>query len=349
MSWIKAADVQQDVKGSDHCPVFVDLHDEITTSDGSVIRLRDVLGARNSDSAPPRLSTKFWDEYSGKQTRLHNFFTKKATDSSKTGPSAPTLDEGSLPPAPPDDTSEVAIQSSSPPPSSADQASQTMLDPLIDDPAMTSVISQPSPITPSSSVATMTSTTSDCATDRLQKRKLVLETPLEKVKKQKGKKVHKSESSEATSQTKLSSFFVKPKAAVESETEPLAASSATKKGKEKEVPSLMDIIDVDDCPVAVTLVKDDIPDTEVEMHHCSPSRSFSSQGSAWSTSSGYGTQSKTNNGSDGNRNGNGKDAWSAILAPTPIPRCTVHNEPAKEYTVNKPGPNKGKRFFICSR
>ena len=27
----------------------------------------------------------------------------------------------------------------------------------------------------------------------------------------------------------------------------------------------------------------------------------------------------------------------------------MHNEPAKELTVTKPGPNKGKQFFICSR
>ena len=340
VSWVKAADVQQDVKGSDHCPVFVDFHDEITTSDGSVVQLRDSLGARNPDSAPPRLATKFWDEYSGKQTRLHNFFAKKATESSKTGPNAPTPDEGSLPSASLDDTPEVATQSSSQSlPSPADQPSQATLDLLVDDPAL---ISQPSPITPTSSVPSMTSTTSDSAPDRPQKRKLVLETPLEKVKKQKGKKVQKSESSESTSQTKLSSFFAKPKAAVEPETEPQGASNATKKGKE---PSLVDIIDVDDCPVDVNLVKDNIPDAEDGEHYPSPSQSFSSQ----ATSSSYGTQSNMNNGNDGNRSGNGKDAWSAILAPTPIPRCTAHNEPAKEHTVNKPGPNKGKRFFICSR
>lgn len=42
-------------------------------------------------------------------------------------------------------------------------------------------------------------------------------------------------------------------------------------------------------------------------------------------------------------------AWSQLLAPIQPPRCTVHGEPAKEFTVNKPGPNKGKNFFVCSR
>lgn len=44
-----------------------------------------------------------------------------------------------------------------------------------------------------------------------------------------------------------------------------------------------------------------------------------------------------------------KQAWTTLLAPTQIPKCLVHGEPAKEFTVNKPGPNKGKRFFLCSR
>jgi AP endonuclease-2 len=44
-----------------------------------------------------------------------------------------------------------------------------------------------------------------------------------------------------------------------------------------------------------------------------------------------------------------KQAWSTLLAQTQIPKCFVHGEPAKEFTVNKSGPNKGKRFFLCSR
>jgi AP endonuclease 2 len=45
----------------------------------------------------------------------------------------------------------------------------------------------------------------------------------------------------------------------------------------------------------------------------------------------------------------GKAAWSQLLAPIQPPKCRVHDELAKELTVNKPGPNKGKNFFICSR
>jgi AP endonuclease 2 len=44
-----------------------------------------------------------------------------------------------------------------------------------------------------------------------------------------------------------------------------------------------------------------------------------------------------------------KQAWNNLLAPIQPPKCVVHREPAKELTVTKQGPNKGKKFFICSR
>ena len=355
--WVKAADVQQDVKGSDHCPVFVDLHEQITTSDGSVLQLRDLLGAGNPDSAPPRLATRFWDECSGKQTQLHKFFAKKATEHSTAGSSAPTPYDETFSSASIDDTSQVATQSYSQSPSSlVDQPSQTALDSRINTTALTPIISQPSPTsTGTSSIpATTNNATSGFVPDQPQKRKLTWETPLEKVKKRKGKKVQKGDSTGSTGQTKLSSFFARPKAAAEPELQSLTigessptASKAARKGKEKEA-SLMDIIDVDECPADFSLVKDYIPGIEVDEMLYPPTQSISSQGSFQFTPSGNGPKHKPNNDIDRNGN-NGKDVWSAILAPTPIPSCTVHNEPAKEYTVNKPGPNKGKRFFICSR
>ena len=44
-----------------------------------------------------------------------------------------------------------------------------------------------------------------------------------------------------------------------------------------------------------------------------------------------------------------RDAWSKLTGPMVPPRCAVHREPTKQFTVNKPGPNKGKLFYICSR
>jgi hypothetical protein len=42
------------------------------------------------------------------------------------------------------------------------------------------------------------------------------------------------------------------------------------------------------------------------------------------------------------------ELWKTLLKPPNIPKC-LHEEPCKEFTVNKPGPNKGKRFYLCAR
>ncbi len=42
-------------------------------------------------------------------------------------------------------------------------------------------------------------------------------------------------------------------------------------------------------------------------------------------------------------------SWSTLFAPVQPPKCVVHQEPCKELTTTKQGPNKGKNFWICSR
>ncbi|KAG0191830.1 Class II abasic (AP) endonuclease [Apophysomyces sp. BC1034] len=44
-----------------------------------------------------------------------------------------------------------------------------------------------------------------------------------------------------------------------------------------------------------------------------------------------------------------KQVWSTLFTPRVIPRCRTHNEPCTEHTVNKKGPNQGRRFYVCSR
>lgn len=40
--------------------------------------------------------------------------------------------------------------------------------------------------------------------------------------------------------------------------------------------------------------------------------------------------------------------WKNILTPKNVPRCH-HGDLAEEFTVNKSGPNIGRRFYLCSR
>ncbi|KAF7320976.1 DNA-(apurinic or apyrimidinic site) lyase [Mycena chlorophos] len=74
LPWIKTGDIQPELKGSDHCPVFIELHDFIVDEHGREVHLRDVLGAGTTQE-PPRIAAKFWDEY--KQRLLSTFFVAK--------------------------------------------------------------------------------------------------------------------------------------------------------------------------------------------------------------------------------------------------------------------------------
>jgi len=83
LPWIKAADIEPSVKGSDHCPIWVDLNEEIEVGGGQVEKLRDVMFCDGAEGAgaragrePPRLAARYWEEYSGRQTLLSTFFGK---------------------------------------------------------------------------------------------------------------------------------------------------------------------------------------------------------------------------------------------------------------------------------
>ncbi|KWU46793.1 DNase I-like protein [Rhodotorula sp. JG-1b] len=48
-------------------------------------------------------------------------------------------------------------------------------------------------------------------------------------------------------------------------------------------------------------------------------------------------------------NGASASKWSEIFAARPTPLCEGHNEPSRLWTVNKPGVNKGRVFYLCAR
>ncbi|KAJ7088856.1 Endonuclease/exonuclease/phosphatase [Mycena belliarum] len=240
LPWIKAADIQPEIKGSDHCPVFIDLNEQIVDVHGTVVRLHDVLGCGVSGVEPPRIAAKFWDEY--KQRSLDTFFGKKISKPA-TQPPLPT----------------PAITKS---PARA-----------VDDPQ------------PSGSQSSISSTSSAAPA----KRKLNTPESTSSSKKQK-----KDPKPRKAGQTNLAAFFGKP---------PAASSSSS---------SVDDALDAD-YKFALALSQE-----------ASPPRASPS-------------------------NGQSKKAWTSLLAPIQPPRCAVHGELTKELTVNKPGPNKGKNFFICAR
>lgn len=76
------------VRGSDHCPVYIDLHEEITDSKGNVRKLRDEMHMSGEKREPPRLCARYWPEFSGKQQLLSSFFGKGNKDNTSSAVSS---------------------------------------------------------------------------------------------------------------------------------------------------------------------------------------------------------------------------------------------------------------------
>ncbi|KAG8907412.1 Class II abasic (AP) endonuclease [Tulasnella sp. 403] len=318
LPWFKHGDIQADVRGSDHCPVYIDLHDEITLPSGEVLTLKhavQMVDAQGTATArePPRICARFWNEFSGKQTLLSTFFGKiQPQDASST-----SLGIKSTPPAEPRlepqpqhvqlDTSSQTPDALEPPPSSQRSTTFRGKNKRKESPNNSS---QDDPL-PSSSKAKKTKIT--------------------------------------TGQTKLSTFFRKPTKTSKS----VANSRAGIKVKDTDGGKTQ--------PVVIEIESDG------EENTAGPSASLSKP-STPSSSSAMMTEdeqleadyllarSLEEHGDlalsippDTSKRKTDPSAWKTLLAPLQPPLCIVHNEPCKRFTVNKPGPNKGKTFYICSR
>ncbi|KAG9102520.1 Class II abasic (AP) endonuclease [Ceratobasidium sp. 370] len=298
LAWFKHGDIQPDIRGSDHCPVFIDLHDEITLPDGRVLRLTDKLSqpldkdGRRRD--PPPTSTKFWDEFSGKQKLLSNFFSKKST---VTVPSEL---------APPENSPEIpsAVSCSQTAASHSDDTATLVADSGTVLRASKSVNS----LRPPRLVSELSSQPLTVPQDRKRKAASGATQPVDA----KPKKTKKNATaSERSQQPKLATFF---------------ASSSQQQTAATERSSSP--------PIELDGDSDD-----ERIHPPSSQASGSIQVSeiASALPSSQAADSASS-----------KAAWSRLMKPLKPPRCTVHDAPTREYTVNKTGPNKGKKFFLCS-
>jgi AP endonuclease-2 len=303
--WVKASDIHPSIKGSDHCPVSVNLHDEITTDTGEKLILRDLIhmGVDAGKREPPRLAAKHWPEFQGKQMLMSSFFTKRGAETSPppTAPSnglsalATAFDalETQLPPLPVEE----------PPPPMAPQPPSSSSQPN------TETSSPPSPLTPVTSQASLKPQQGPRESRKRPR------TDSSGAGNTKQKKVE-------AGQTKLSSFFTKPTTAA-------APLSSDRAGW---CPS-SEIIDL--CEDSEKMPSS-LPTITTDIRLPADSRSSSSSSSQ----------------SQGRESENGKAGvapWSELFTPITPPLCSVHREPTKEFRVNKPGPNKGKTFFLCSR
>ncbi|KAJ4479755.1 hypothetical protein C8J55DRAFT_560904 [Lentinula edodes] len=334
LPWIKAADIEPTIKGSDHCPVWIDLHDEISLSGGgnSTLKLRDVMSCPTPDKPdrePPRLATRFWDEYSGKQRLLASFFnTGSAGDKIKpkvvAAKATPTTNsDNSDPVSMSSSLTSIASVSSFPTSSGASTPTSTS--------SRSNSLKKRKTLPPSTSSSTAGTSSSSSA----------IQT---KPKKPKGD-VQNVKDLKKPRQSKLSSFFVAPPTTRDMSNS-TAKNSITSKIKPRWSESITNLADTgtqvivdltasndkdDKYPMAQTVPEVEEEDIDEDLRQAIQlSLSQTSSSSVLSQSSSH-------------------KAWKSLLKPREPPKCLVHNEVAKEFQVNKPGVNKGRLFWVCSR
>ncbi len=307
--WLKFGDIQADVRGSDHCPVYIDLHDEIRLPDGTSLTLREAMhtaerlpegGLHLLDFDPPPICSQSWPEFAGTQTLVSHFF-------SKANATAP-------PDGRPKQTSVVKRRS---------PASNLPAGPLVYAPIASLASTEGTPIATEPSPSDLANTQRRRKEDLLNARP---EGPPEKPRK-KQKQV---------GQTQLHSFFSK---SVRSE-EAQAITPPISQGKPANDfnSTIIDVDEGDMHSIGHGLGEGDLDEYEL---------TASQMEADYRLAKALEEEEASYLVSDGDRRDS--NAWKGLLAPLKPPLCIVHKEPGKRFTVNKPGPNKGKVFFICSR
>ncbi|KAI6009672.1 DNase I-like protein [Pisolithus marmoratus] len=342
LPWIKHGDIQPPIKGSDHCPIYIDLHDEITTDDGRKLCLREVMPRpAKHDTAPvPRLAARCWDEFSGKQTLLSTFFSKGA----KVSTAASTSDSSSSPSGSPSASPPQASAISSTGSTVSSAADAVLLDHRETLDLANPLIHESHSQSAESSKVKSTGAIRTDVEEQEKRSKLPTGPPKRKPSDVPAARTKPSKKlrSSATGKGTLDAFFTtpQPSQSSQSQSRPSRPQSQSETNDDPLVSDCDPHSPDSDYRLALGLslcLDEDVPcvpgPSQTADSHAPPllSKSALMEPSQCPSSSGS------------------KAAWSKLMAPIEPPKCNVHGEPAKLYTVNKPGPNKGKTFFLCSR
>ncbi|KAM0793357.1 hypothetical protein ACM66B_000812 [Microbotryomycetes sp. NB124-2] len=105
LPWIRDSDIMRDITGSDHCPVYLDLHDEIEIQGRGTVKLWDELNPGRVRGGPspevPAMAARKMKEFGGGQQTIASFF--------KPGP---PVTKASASPSPSTSTAAVAAAAS---------------------------------------------------------------------------------------------------------------------------------------------------------------------------------------------------------------------------------------------
>ncbi|KAG9070460.1 Class II abasic (AP) endonuclease [Linnemannia hyalina] len=361
LPWFSSCDRQPQIVGSDHCPVVAEMATELVlgkeeeqsvTQEGQESSLQqlaplkegkrvlqDILDSYGGTTDHP-LAARFFDEFSGKQQKLSAFFKKPA--SSTTG----SLTTGSLTAAVKPATASVSFVSDNKRPAGAqtneDDSNAPRKKPFFASPSTTPTLPS-TPPSPRTGSLTRTSTP-----DSIPK-------PTIKSTAKPGSAATTKKSSTAavnpSGQQTMHSFFGASTKKPAKEATPSSGklpeqqqqdSSNVNGAFQQSIPS----------PTAISASLESSIGSSQESLSMLTSTTTAAPSSSSSTFSPQdyadwipGSQDVLPFSINGETT---TSKWQTLFTPKTVPKCKFHNQPCTEYTVNKKGPNKGRRFFLCS-
>ncbi|KAK3848541.1 MAG: Endonuclease/exonuclease/phosphatase [Linnemannia gamsii] len=367
LPWFKSCDRQPQVVGSDHCPVVAEMAAELVLGkekeqlsvkslegregvEVEKIVLQDVLDSYGGTKDHP-LAARFFDEFSGKQQKLSAFFKTPATSLPKSGASTKpamtmtatttthsTLDnkrsadsqageDDNVPRKKPFfSTSSPSTLPSTPPSPATGSQSRTSTPPL---PRAVVADSIPKPVTKSTVrsgfvAATASKKTSTTATAKPSGQQTMLSffgTPAKKPVKD--------------TPTPNHNLSQQRKEDLGSASHPSVSSSSSAPASLESIGFSQEFLPLPE-PSTATVA------AAAPSSSSSSTTPFSPQDYADWIPSSQDVLPFTINGETTTTK------WQTLFTPKTIPKCKLHNAPCTEYTVNKKGPNKGRRFYLCS-
>ncbi|KAF9317669.1 Class II abasic (AP) endonuclease [Podila horticola] len=323
LPWFKSCDRLPHIVGSDHCPVIAEMFPELKIDSSSEEAqqtvpsgksLQDVLDSYGG-SADHALAAKFYDEFSGKQQKLSLFFKKSSKEptppvvkSAIIDHKRPILDIGD------EESRKKPFFSAdkifdTPASSALASSSQAADSSCISPPPAASVVSLPAPVLSKPTAKMVPKATAARAVQ--------------------GKAGGKKTISKPAGQQSVLSFFSTPGANKQALPEPLMPEPTINSQTTSSQPMLSQSSDVSSQPLSM--------ETSDEGATLSSSSHFSPNDFAdWIPGSQDVLPFTSNEESTTSK-------WQSLFTPKVVPKCKFHQEPCTEYTVNKKGPNKGRR------
>lgn len=333
LPWIKDADIQRDVPGSDHCPVYLDLHDSIEIPGRGTVHLWNEMnpGKKRGDPIPepPAFACKFYDEFSGKQKLLSSFFGRGAGSSQPQSRSPSASAPGPSPfPQPVASTSKALSTSISPPPQTISVSSKPSTDEVkkakVQDPEGTKRKKGKSPeVEMEKCVPEKKKGQQSLSSFFLPPPSFVGDSSSSKKRKKSSTPATTPSSVSSPTETKRKKAKVTPEPQPRSHSSPRPSPSSASSFNKHQCPDDDDMIIVDDAsPPSSAAASSALRDQDLE----SATQAAAAEVNAQAAS-----------------------VWSNVFAPKAVPLCEGHKEPTKMWTVNKPGINKGRKFYLCAR